>query len=247
MMDLRFCNDHASFVSAGADIVASELGARPAPVIALPTGRTPEGLYAELIRRQAAGTLDLGRGRYVNLDEYAGLAASHPSSFAHFLQSRLLVPAGIPVANVRLLRGDAPDLGAECRACDDALAACGGIDLAILGLGANGHIAFNEPGAPWDGTTWVADLTAETRAATGGELSTVLPARGITLGLATLSQARRILLLAAGLPKARALAALRTGVPTREWPVTRLLGHPGLTVLVSPELAASVAPVSAAG
>jgi glucosamine-6-phosphate deaminase len=136
-----------------------------------------------------------------------------------------------------LLRGDAPDLAAECRACDAVLAQAGGLDLAILGLGANGHIAFNEPGSPWDAPTWVAELTPETRAATGAERAAMLPDRGITLGIAALKAARRVLLLVAGPAKRRALAALRAGVATPRWPVTSLLGHPGLTVLVSPELA----------
>ena len=137
----------------------------------------------------------------------------------------------VQASQVRLLRGDAADSAGECRDYDAAIAAAGGIDLAILGLGANGHIAFNEPGADWNCRTHVARLTAQTRAAGGGGSADGVPALGITMGIATLREATQVLLLVAGDSKRAALAAFGAGRALPEWPVTALLDHPRLTVV----------------
>lgn len=226
------------FGRAAADHVAALLARRPEAAIALPTGHTPLGLYAEMVTRATAGRLSAARGRFFNLDDYIGLPADHPLSYARFLRERFLTPAGVPEAHVRLLRGDAADLEAECRDFETAIAASGGLDLAILGLGTNGHIGFNEPGSDWSTRTHVVALSQETRAThaaqTQGKFA--IPAYGITVGIATIVAAREILLLVSGGAKARALAAFRRGIPDPRWPVTALLTHPHLTVLSDTEL-----------
>ncbi len=228
----------AEFARAAADHVAALLTRRPEAAIALPTGHTPLGLYAELEARAASGRLSPERGRFFNLDDYIGLPADHPLSYARFLRERFLTPAGVPEAHIRLLRGDAADLEAECRDFEAAIAASGGLDLAILGLGTNGHIGFNEPGSDWSTPTHVVALSQETRAthAAQTEGRFAIPEYGITVGIATIVAAREILLLVAGSAKARALAAFRRGVPDPKWPVTALLTHPQLTVLSDTEL-----------
>jgi glucosamine-6-phosphate deaminase len=141
------------------------------------------------------------------------------------------------------LQGDAVGIEAECRDYEVAIAAAGGLDLAILGLGTNGHIGFNEPGSDWSAQTHVVSLSAETRgthvAQTQGKLA--IPEYGITVGISTIASARDILLLVAGGAKARALAALRRGVPDPQWPVTALLTHPHLTVLADADLQSAAA------
>jgi glucosamine-6-phosphate deaminase len=226
------------FARAAADHVAALLARRPDAAIALPTGHTPLGLYAELVARAAAGRLSPERGRFFNLDDYIGVAADHPLSYARFLREHFLTPAGVPEARVRLLRGDAADLQAECRAFEAAIAAAGGLDLAILGLGTNGHIGFNEPGSDWSTPTHVVALSQETRATHAAQTQGkfVIPEYGITVGIATIVAAREILLLVSGGAKARALAAFRRGIPDSRWPVTALLTHPHLTVLCETEL-----------
>jgi glucosamine-6-phosphate deaminase len=228
----------AEFARAAADQVAALLARRPGAAIALPTGQTPLGLYAELAARATAGRLPAERGRFFNLDDYIGVPADHPLSYARFLREHFLTPAGVPEAHVRLLRGDAADLEAECRDYEAAIAAAGGLDLAILGLGTNGHIGFNEPGSDWSARTHVVSLSQETRAThvaqTRGRFS--IPEYGITVGIATIVAAREILLLVAGSAKAHALAAFRRGIPDSRWPVTALLTHPHLTVLSETEL-----------
>jgi glucosamine-6-phosphate deaminase len=229
----------SAFAVAAADWVCGHLGAAPASVLALPTGNTPLGLYAELTARSRAGAVRLDRARIFNLDEYCGLGPADPHSFASYMQRHLISPLGLRPAQIRLLRGDSADMALECRVYDAALAECGGIDLCVLGLGANGHVAFNEPGTLWDLRTHVADLSESTRAAQrrpaplhqGALDDWTVPDRGVTMGITTILESRHILLLIAGANKAAAAAALYRGVPSIDWPVTSLAAHPSLTVI----------------
>jgi glucosamine-6-phosphate deaminase len=235
-------SDPNAFSSTATDVFARTLSDKPTLSVALPTGRTPMGLYARLCTEARAGRLVCNHARWFNLDEYLGLAADHPLSYARFLREHLLDEIGAAPDLVRLLRGDAADPQAECRDYDRAIAAAGGVDLAILGLGANGHIAFNEPGSDWAGTTHVAVLSEQTRSANAAGLDAPsgvlpeLPRQGLTMGIATLRAARRVLLLVAGESKRQAFEALRRGSPDRQWPVTSLLDHPDLIVVVDGRL-----------
>src|SRR6202022_4691999 len=127
---------------------------------------------------------------------------------AAFLHQHLIAPAGIAEGQVRLLRGDAADMQAECRAYDGALAECGVIDLCVLGLGVSGHVAFNEPGSPWDLGTHVVHLSEAPRAAHERQAQAPwrIPAWGVTMGIKTLLQSRHVLLLIAGERKEAARA-----------------------------------------
>jgi glucosamine-6-phosphate deaminase len=236
----------AEFDRCAADVVCAHVIAQPGTRLALPTGRTPQGLYLNLQQRTAAELAALRAARYVNLDEYLGVGPGDARSYAHFLQRQVFGPLGIAASQLRLLRGDAPDPQAECLRFEDELQAGGGLGLAILGLGANGHIAFNEPGTAWNTRTHVAALSAGTLAVNerlSGGLP--LPQRGLTLGIATLKDARSVLLLAAGESKAAALQRLLLGTPDLEWPATSLIGHRDLTVICSPELGAVLPATSA--
>lgn len=222
-----------AFASAAADWVCGHLQSKPPSVLALPTGSTPLGLYGELIERLRAGTASLAAAKLFNLDEYCGLAPSDPHSYAAFLRQHLIAPAGLAADQVRLLRGDAPDIGAECSDYDAALADCGGIDLCVLGLGVNGHIAFNEPGSSWDLRTHAVHLSPATRAAheRQAQVPWSIPEWGVTMGIKTVLESRHILLLIAGAHKEAARAAFHAGIPDVHWPVTSLLAHAGLTVI----------------
>ena len=217
-----------------------QLKAKPAAAVALPAGSTPLGLYARLRAHAAADRVRLDEARFFDLDEYVNLSAEDPLSFAHFLQLELFGPLGVPKANIRLLRGDATDPERECADYETALADAGGLDLAILGLGANGHIAFNEPGTPWTSVTHVARLAPETLASQAQRFAhaRVAPERGLTMGIATILRARAILLLVAGEPKRTALTMLLRGIADVQWPATSLYAHPALTVLCAPEVIA---------
>jgi glucosamine-6-phosphate deaminase len=235
--NILWCRSGSELAQVAADHVATLLARKPEAVIALPTGQTPLGLYAELVARAAAKRLSAAQARFFNLDDYLGLSMDHPLSYARFLREHFLMPAGVAEEHIRLLRGDAVGIEAECRDYEAAIAAAGGLDLAILGLGTNGHIGFNEPGSDWSAQTHVVSLSEETRAThvaqTQGKF--VIPAYGITVGVSTILAAREILLLVAGAGKARALAAFRRGIADPKWPVTALLTHRNLTVLAATE------------
>jgi glucosamine-6-phosphate deaminase len=233
-----WCRSGSELARVAADHVAELLAHKPGAVVALPTGQTPLGLYAELVARAAAKRLSVAQARFFNLDDYLGLGADHPLSYARFLRAHFLRPAGVPEKHIRLLRGDAAGIEEECSDYETAIEAAGGLDLAILGLGTNGHIGFNEPGSDWSAQTHGVTLSEETRAThvaqTQGKF--VIPERGITVGISTILAAREVLLLVAGRGKERALAAFRTGIPDPEWPVTALLTHRHLTVLADGHL-----------
>jgi glucosamine-6-phosphate deaminase len=225
-----------------AEVAASHLvklvAARPTATIALPTGNTPLDLYHRLADLHREGNFSCNRATFVNLDEFVGKSPDDPQSYAAFLQRHVFQPLGVLPGQIRLLRGDAADAQAECRDFEAAIAAAGGIDLAILGLGANGHIAFNEPGSDWDSTTREIVLTPASRRGQLGLYASEaeVPPRGLTIGVKTIRAARAILLLVAGTNKAEALAALLRGKPDPHWPVTALLDHPDLTVLAEKKL-----------
>jgi glucosamine-6-phosphate deaminase len=243
---ILWCRSGSELSRVAADHVAALLARKPEAVIALPTGQTPLGLYAELVARATAKRLSAAQARFFNLDDYLGLSVDHPLSYARFLREHFLMPAGVAEEHIRLLRGDAVEIEAECGDYEAAIAAAGGLDMAILGLGTNGHIGFNEPGSDWSAQTHVVSLSQETRAThvaqTQGKF--VIPEYGITVGISTIVAAREVLLLVVGGGKARALAAFRGGIPDPKWPVTALLTHRNLTVLAEAELqSAAVADV----
>jgi glucosamine-6-phosphate deaminase len=239
-MQLEWTDSGDAFADHAAAHVARLLAETPDAAVALPTGSTPIGLYDRLRAMAAEGEVKLSTAHFFNLDEYVGVGPADPHSFAAFLRRHFLDEAGIPADHVRLLRGDAPDIGREAAAHDAAVAARGGLDLAILGLGSNGHIAFNEPGSRWDAGTHVVPLTEATRIANAAYFadSFQVPSHGLTMGIGMIRRARHVLLLVSGAAKAEALAALLAGEPDPDWPVTALFGHPSLTVIADAVLRA---------
>jgi glucosamine-6-phosphate deaminase len=205
----------------------------PRAALALPSGATPLGLYAELARRVRTGSVRLEDARIFNLDEYRGLAVEDPRSFAHYFRRHLVGPLGLLDDQIDVLNGAAADAGVECARYERAIAAHAGLDLCVLGLGANGHLAFNEPGGPFDLRTHVAVLAEPTRARLEehGWQAAQIPTHGLTLGIGNVLEARRILLLIAGRGKEAAAASLYRGVEDESWPVTSLLRHPHVTVI----------------
>lgn len=236
-MNVRVLENALAVARAAADFVAERAAARPELVLALPTGRTPVALYAELARRHAGGTLDLSRARAFNLDELV-LPPADPRSFRSFMERHVWQRIGLVRERCDIPNPAAPDLVAECRRYEEALAAAGGLDLAILGVGADGHIAYNLPG-PVTLPTHVERLPDGLAAALEVPPE-AWPLRALTMGLGTIRAARELLLLATGETKANAIAALRRGEEYPDWPCTFLSGHPALTVLLDPAAACGV-------
>jgi glucosamine-6-phosphate deaminase len=223
-----------------AELVANRFAARPSPRLLLPTGRTPGGMYAALRAKARAGALPSAGATVLQLDEYAGLAPTDPRSFAAQLRAAL---DGIPLHELITIDGAAPDLAAEA-ARHDAAVEGAPIDLAVLGLGRDGHVAFDEPPARVASGVRVVRLAATTRddaAASFGGLDGV-PDRALTVGLGTLYRARELLLLVTGAEKAIALRSMLEEPVHAGSPASLLRDHPRLTILCDRDAAARLTP-----
>jgi glucosamine-6-phosphate deaminase len=234
----------AALAAALGRIILDTIGRLPGVVLGLPTGRTPLGLYAELTRLTAHDRVDWSEVRTFNLDEFVGLAAHEPGSYRAFMQERLFRHVNIRPAHIGFLDGTAHDVRVECERYERAIAAAGGIDLLILGIGGNGHIGFNEPAEALVARTHLVTLDAPTRAANAlwfeGDLSRV-PRQALTMGMATILNARAIVLIATGETKAEAVHAMLYGGVTTAVPASFLQLHPQVNVILDQSLADQLA------
>jgi glucosamine-6-phosphate deaminase len=229
-MQLESFADAPTLAARAADFVQATLAARPEATLLLPAGATPVPLYAELVRRSRARTLDLSRARLFQLDELLGVPPADSRSFHAFFQTHLVAPLGL-AARFHGLDGAAPDAAREIERHRRALADCGPADLVLLGLGRNGHVAFNEPGSALTDAARVVTLAPTTREGLRHPFPDDCPTRGLTLGLAEIAVGRRIVMLVTGASKRERLRELRAGRPVRENPATLLAGHPGFHLL----------------
>ncbi|MCX7024461.1 MAG: glucosamine-6-phosphate deaminase [Spirochaetes bacterium] len=210
-------------------INAAKAAAEKPFVLGLPTGSSPLGMYARLVELRAAGKVSFRDVVTFNMDEYVGLPEDHPESYHSFMWKAFFGKVDIDPANVNIPDGNAPDLGAECARYEAKIGALGGIDLFVGGIGADGHIAFNEPGSSLSSRTRVKTLTRDTKTVNarffGGDFSKV-PSTALTVGVGTIMDSREVLILASGMGKARALRhAIEEGV-NHLWPVSCLQLHP---------------------
>lgn len=238
-MIVEVLDDHAAVSARACAIVAGRLRTQPDLVLGLPTGHTPVAMYAALV----AEGLDWSQVRSFNLDEFSGIGPDDRGSFRAFMERHLFSRVNIAPAHIGFLRGDTGDDAVECARYEAAIDAAGGLDLLLLGLGANGHIGFNEPGPALEAPAHPAVLHASTRAASadqfGGDPSRV-PARALTMGMGQVLRARAVLLLATGAAKANAVAAMAQGPLTTACPASWLQVHGQTTVLVDRAAAAAL-------
>ncbi|GAA1622025.1 glucosamine-6-phosphate deaminase [Georgenia ruanii] len=218
-----------------ADAVEGLLAAKPEAVLGLATGSSPQAVYDELARRCAAGRLSFARARAFMLDEYVGLPADHPERYRNVIDRDFAARVDIAPGAVHGPDGTADDLPAACAAYEATIAAAGGVDLQLLGIGTDGHIGFNEPGSSLASRTRLKTLTTQTRADNarffGGDVGRV-PRHCLTQGLATIMSARHLVLVATGAGKAEAVHHLVEGPVSAMWPATIMQHHPHATVLV---------------
>ena len=211
-------------------------------VVALPTGRTAERLYASVVEIHARERRRFDGARVFNLDELDGLERRDPRSFAAFLHRHLLAHVDLPPARVRLLDGAAHAWKIEAEAHERAIAGAGGLDLAIVGIGLNGHIAFNEPAASLPARTHRVKLTPATRRAyawllNGRPRSERVPTHALTMGMGTILQAGRVVLLATGPSKTAIVARAVEGPVTTRVPASMLQLHPNVLVVLDEDAA----------
>ncbi|MBR9762138.1 MAG: glucosamine-6-phosphate deaminase [Rhodobacteraceae bacterium] len=211
--------------------ILDQLRAAPRSVLGLATGRSPVAIYAHLAEAHRAGTSFAGVESF-NLDEYIGLGPEDPGSFAHYMHRHVFDRLDMAPG-----QGHVPDgLGdpaSVARAYETAIAAAGGIDLQLLGIGRNGHIGFNEPGSAFDSRTRVVTLDESTRRANAPDFApgAEVPREALTMGIGTILEARRILLVATGAAKSAALHAALHMPPAPDCPASALQLHPRVEVL----------------
>jgi len=216
-----------------AEIFLASIRDDPRIVLGLPTGQTPLGMYERVVAECSREYHCFKNVVTFNLDEYAGITCDHPGSYCTFMQRVLFDHVDIAPENAHIPDGAAPDLDAECARYEAAIRNAGGLGLTFLGLGSNGHIAFNEPGTPWSSRTRVVALTESTRAANAPIFAGEVPTRAITMGIATILDSRRIVLLASGERKRAAIERLRGGERSEDFPASALHAHADVTVLVA--------------
>lgn len=239
-MKCRAYETEAALAGALGRILIDTIRRLPGVVFGLPTGRTPLGLYQELVRLTAVENVDWSDVRTFNLDEFVGLGPGDRGSYRAFMEERLFRHVNLRAGNIGFLNGQAGDLAAECGRYEDAIAAAGGIDLLVLGIGANGHIGFNEPADELVARTHRVTLDEPTRAANalwfGGDLSAV-PREALTMGMGTILAARSIVLIATGETKADVVSGMLYGGITTRIPASFLQVHPQVTVMLDRLLA----------
>jgi glucosamine-6-phosphate deaminase len=225
---------------AAAAHVAAAVARDPEAVIGLATGSSPSALYADLRRRVEAGEVSFARARGFALDEYVGIPLEHPESYASVIARDVVGPLGFDPARVRVPDGRAANLDAAAQEYDRAIRDAGGIDVQILGIGANGHIGFNEPTSSLASRTRIKTLAPATRAANARFFASLddVPTHCMTQGLGTILEAGRLVLVAQGEGKAAAVAAAVEGPLSAFAPGSALQLHEHAVVVVD-EAAAS--------
>jgi glucosamine-6-phosphate deaminase len=213
---------------AAAQIVADVLNAKPNAVLGMATGSTPLGLYQELVRMHREEGLDFSQVRTFNLDEYVGLRPNHPQSYHYFMYENFFKHVNIAPGNFYIPSGTTSNYQSFCPWYERRIEECGGIDVQILGIGSDGHIAFNEPGSSLSSRTRLKTLARSTIEdnARFFERAEDVPIYAITMGVGTILEARQLLLLASGQNKAEAVAAMVEGPVTAMTTASALQLHP---------------------
>jgi glucosamine-6-phosphate deaminase len=240
-MNVRVFRTGEEAAHAAAAAVAAQLRRKPRSVLGLPTGRTSHRVYEQLIALHEAGNADFSQAHTFNIDEFVGLDSNDARSYGAFMRAHLFSRINLPVDQIHCLSGNAPDHLAECDRFDRDIASLGGLDLLVLGIGANAHIGFNEPGRTLRVRTHKTSLASVTRrsnaALFGGRLEEV-PREALTMGVGTMFEARAIVLIATGRSKARAVSTMFGGEISAGQPASVLQLHANVEVLLDSAAAA---------
>ena len=234
-MEVVILSDGTRIGAVAADAIEALLDRKPDAVLGLATGSSPLPIYDELTARCEAGRVSFARASGFTLDEYVGLPPDHPERYRNVIDTTFAARVDFPPGAVQGPDGLAADIPAACAGYEQAIAAAGGIDLQILGIGTDGHIGFNEPGSSLASRTRIKTLTRQTRMDNarffGGDLDSV-PTHCLTQGLGTIMAARHVVLVATGRSKAEAVHQLVEGAVSAMWPASVLQHHPHTTVLI---------------
>ena len=245
--------DYEAMSKEAARIVVDRIRKRPNLVLGLATGSTPLGLYKELIRYRQEEGLDFSKVVTFNLDEYIGLSPDHDQSYYYFMWENLFKHINIEPANVHIPQGmfgdlkicsyeSDPKIEAYCQWYENEIKSYGGLDLQVLGIGSNGHIAFNEPGSSLGSRTRIKTLTEKTRRDNSRFFKSMdeVPQYAITMGIGTIMEAKEVILLASGEGKADAVKASIEGPITAMCPASMLQMHRKAIVILDREAASKL-------
>lgn len=223
-----------------ANIMSAQIIMKPDAVLGLATGSTPVGMYKQLIEWYKKGDLDFAKVTSVNLDEYKGLSGDNDQSYRYFMNHNLFDHININKENTSVPCGTAEDLQAECERYEQLVEQTGGVDIQLLGIGNNGHIAFNEPCEEFPEKTHVVDLTQNTIEANARFFESMdqVPKKALTMGIGTIMKAKKIVLLANGPKKAQTIYDTVYGPITPKVPASVLRLHPDVTIFVDEEAGA---------
>lgn len=226
--------DYQSMCQYAAEKIASLVREKPHCVLGLATGSTPLGVYQELVRLHKREKLDFSQVQTFNLDEYVGLPREHPQSYYYFMKKNLFDHINIHPLSIHIPNGMAKDIEAECLHYEEEILEAGGIDLQLLGIGSNGHIAFNEPFSSLGSRTRIKTLTEKTRRDNARFFKSIkeVPKYAITMGVGTIMDSRKIILMATGRQKANAIKITVEGPITAKVPATIVQIHPYATILI---------------
>ena len=240
-MKVAILPDEETIGAIAADRFQSVLTTKPSAVLGLATGSSPMSLYAELIARYQSGAISFANAQAFTLDEYVGLPDDHPERYRNVITTSLASRVDFGPGAVHSPDGNADDLEAAAAAYDHLIRESGGVDIQILGIGSDGHIAFNEPGGSLSSRTHIDILTAQTRADNARFFNDdidAVPTRCLTQGLGTIMEARELVLVATGESKAQAVHEMVEGGVSALWPATIMQFHNNALVLLD-EAAAS--------
>lgn len=233
-MKLIMVKDYEEMSMVAADVMAGVINEKPNAVLGLATGGTPVGMYKELIKMNEKGKVDFKNITTVNLDEYVGLSGIHKQSYRYFMNKTFFDHININKEKTYIPNGLAKDINIEGEKYDKKIDELGGIDIQLLGVGSNGHIAFNEPDSVLIAGTHLTELTQSTIKANARFFDSMeeVPKTAITMGLGQIMKSKKILLIASGVEKAEAIGKLFSGIITTECPVTMLNMHIDVTVII---------------
>ncbi|MDO5721944.1 MAG: glucosamine-6-phosphate deaminase [Actinomycetaceae bacterium] len=242
-MRIAILPDNEAIGKVGADLIEELFNRKPEAILGLATGSSPLPIYQEVIRRHRGGKVSFAKGRAFTLDEYVGLPVEHPQRYRNFIRQEFTDQVDFRDEEVNSPEGNAEDLAQACADYDQAIKDAGGVDLQILGIGSDGHIAFNEPGGSLASRTHVGVLTEQTRTDNArffdDDLNQV-PTHCVTQGLGTIMEARRLVLVAQGDNKAEAVRQMVEGAISAHWPATIMQMHPDAWILLDEQAASKL-------
>lgn len=232
-MRVIVCEDYNELSAQAARLVASQLILNPNSVLGLATGSTPVGMYRHLVSMNRRGDIDFSDVTTFNLDEYYPISPDSPQSYRYFMNEQLFSKVNIDINNTFVPNGMTDDPEKECLDYEKNIEAHGGIDLQILGIGRNGHIGFNEPGANLNSATHLTELSESTVDANSRFFDSEddVPRRAITMGIASILKSKKIILLASGASKSRVVSELLDEDINTSVPATLLKVHPDVVLI----------------